>query len=670
MDITTFWSGTVDKTETEDNGNIKKFFNDALNNRYINIAEYDYCINHTLSECKLKNSSVLHDTLAKIKNMEIPKEIVIQTADQLVEQMKNEREKIISFNDERMIAIKQIFDMIIDCKQKIFGLFGYAGSGKTTLIMELVLFLVTHKLIHSIVFSAPTHKALNVMKTNFSKLLNVLLEHFNIQQTNSFENNLRGLLSANVRIEFSTIHRLLDYSMEFSNTGEKIFTKKSTGKNAKNLNLDKYDLIIIDECSMIPLQIIIELFNEIQKYNDDNKIPKIMFSGDPAQLPPVNEKKSSIFTKHESEFSLESYLQNAPRTNTLITDEYLESEYKKVMKQIMEMKTVTLKQIFRNNRSNVLGLCDNIRKWVSDDVKTLSLGNYGGNGVYFYKCNEKNKTDRTKTKWFKKCVEKFKAGETSNVILTWTNQSSELYNNTVRKILTGKDDIGKYEIGDVLILNDFYMFQDENDDNNTQQLTRFYTSEQLKITGLEECDFTVKTLKIDIPVSIKSLSCANDLIKQCRLVTNKINRMTTKTYHIWKMTVLRLGSDVDMENKTATINVIHDTSSKQLNDDAEFVCKTLKYFTDYCSSTYPKQMKTIEKYLLKLFWIYYDTNYISPFANVIFGYSITTHKAQGSTFYNVFIDAVDIFKNTNETETKRCIYTAHTRCANEVHILI
>jgi ATP-dependent exoDNAse (exonuclease V) alpha subunit len=61
---------------------------------------------------------------------------------------------------------------------------------------------------------------------------------------------------------------------------------------------------------------------------------------------------------------------------------------------------------------------------------------------------------------------------------------------------------------------------------------------------------------------------------------------------------------------------------------------------------------------------------IDKFAQLNYGYSITVHKSQGSTFTNVFIDILDILSNNNTEETSKCLYTAITRSSNRLELLI
>ena len=66
----------------------------------------------------------------------------------------------------------------------------------------------------------------------------------------------------------------------------------------------------------------------------------------------------------------------------------------------------------------------------------------------------------------------------------------------------------------------------------------------------------------------------------------------------------------------------------------------------------------------------WQNSVIEKFAQLNYGYSITVHKSQGSTFTNVFIDILDILSNNNNEETSKCLYTAITRSSNKLILLI
>ena len=109
----------------------------------------------------------------------------------------------------------KITDFIKDHKKYFFGFYGYAGTGKTTVIMNYISHLIKKKYITRVAFCAPTHKAVTVLTTNFSnyyeKLTNVLLNK-NIQFLSIAIEELKTI---GITMDFLTIHRLLGYKGEF-----------------------------------------------------------------------------------------------------------------------------------------------------------------------------------------------------------------------------------------------------------------------------------------------------------------------------------------------------------------------------------------------------------------------------------------------------------------------
>ncbi len=58
------------------------------------------------------------------------------------------------------------------------------------------------------------------------------------------------------------------------------------------------------------------------------------------------------------------------------------------------------------------------------------------------------------------------------------------------------------------------------------------------------------------------------------------------------------------------------------------------------------------------------------FTDIRPAYAMTVHKSQGSTFENVFVDALDILSNPNREEALRCLYVAISRASHNVIVNI
>lgn len=141
---------------------------------------------------------------------------------------------------------QQVHDHIIDWFKSdgnLLTLGGYAGTGKTTLIGVTIDDLKQNKAIR-VAFCAYTGKASTVLKSK----LRMMSDDY-----------------------CGTIHGLI-YEMVGKFAGKPIFERRD--------HID-YDLIVIDEASMIDSQI----FNDLQSYG----IP-ILAVGDHGQLPPINGK--------------------------------------------------------------------------------------------------------------------------------------------------------------------------------------------------------------------------------------------------------------------------------------------------------------------------------------------------------------------------------------------
>jgi len=264
-----------------------------IKDNVINTDEYmqlKYCnllnIKNNLSLISSKNNLSLKDNFKSIyKNFIKEKDNQIIFKNKIILNRLIKKSNLI-YTKDQTDSINQMIQFFSDKEEKFFGLFGYAGTGKTTTIIDFLMNCIEMKYINSIIFTAPTNKALNVIKTKISDRIKHLLKEHNIEyeQKLSFDMNCDKIKKHNINIDFQTIHKFLRYKSEYNQEGEMIFTKD------KDNIIEGYDVIVIDECSMIPLGIIYEIFKESEKINT-----KIIFTGDPAQLPPVNEKFSVIF---------------------------------------------------------------------------------------------------------------------------------------------------------------------------------------------------------------------------------------------------------------------------------------------------------------------------------------------------------------------------------------
>src|SRR5688500_3680584 len=170
-------------------------------------------------------------------------------------------------------ALKAVARWLKDGRPQIFRLFGYAGTGKTT----LACYFAEH-VDGQVQFAAFTGKAAQVLRS-------------------------KGAVNAR------TIHSLI-----YRPRGEEAVADEATGKTSMSptfaLNrqspISKAALVIIDECSMVDEQ----LGRDLLSFGTP-----VLVLGDPAQLPPIS--GGGFFTEHEPDILLTEIHRQA-RDNPII----------------------------------------------------------------------------------------------------------------------------------------------------------------------------------------------------------------------------------------------------------------------------------------------------------------------------------------------------------------
>lgn len=280
---------------------------------------------------------------------------------------------------------------------------GNAGVGKTFMVDELIKRLSTNLKGKKIYCSAPTNKAVAVLK---------------------------GKVTAGDNIEFVTTHQGLKIKRSINyKTGDISFKPFF---NEKYPPLKNVALFIIDEVSMLPTEMVEYVETHAKKNNT-----KVIFIGDKKQLNPVGEKESPVFLgkprKYETLREAEMAMSITPG---LVGPEKVEDAYY----TYDPYPEVELTQIVRQGKGNpIIDLSRNTLQIykrtdnrIGDEgyIHTRSLAN-----VVSTLANV-NGTDALK-------------------YLTWTNKDADSINNKVRKLLYNNSP-AKVELGETLVFNDPY----------------------------------------------------------------------------------------------------------------------------------------------------------------------------------------------------------------------
>lgn len=277
--------------------------------------------------------------------------------------------KIITFNDEQYEAINKIRHWL-KSEEKFFTLAGYGGTGKTTCIKKIL-----DEYRHDVVVSAPTHKAKKVLMNTTD-------------------------------MEAQTLHSLLglrpDVDLDNFNPNDPEFGPIAMPK------IGEYNFVIIDEASMINE----DLYNMIVEKTKDLPI-KVLFMGDPAQIPPVGEKESVVFNNNLNNFYQLTKIERQNDSNPIfeVTD------------------------VLRNNLTKPDG----------GFIKKSKI-NKLGEGINFI-----TNTDEFKNEILKKYTsDEFKSNTDFAKVIAWRNKTVQGANKSIRYSLFG-DNADIIEVGDILM---------------------------------------------------------------------------------------------------------------------------------------------------------------------------------------------------------------------------
>lgn len=281
----------------------------------------------------------------------------------------------ITFNDEQHKGLLKISDWLYNKNNGFpsFTLAGYAGTGKSTIIKKII---DQHR--GSLVVSAPTHKAKKVV----------------MRTTDCEGETLQALLGLRP-----------DVDLDDFNPNSPKFNPIAKPK------MKLYRTSIIDEASMIN-EDLMKLIKSVAKINNT----KILYVGDPAQIPPIGEKISVVFLP---EFNHSHNIHQLTKVERQVFDNPLGLSY----------------DTLRNNLHREDG-----------GFERKSDINDRGEGIIFFdgkKDFRKNILDKFSTQQFKDNVDFMK-------IIAWRNDTVIQANETIRRNILG-DGVDILEIGDFIM---------------------------------------------------------------------------------------------------------------------------------------------------------------------------------------------------------------------------
>jgi len=445
-------------------------------------------------------------------------------------------------NDQQKIK-EELIKFINDPVQNMFLIGGYAGSGKTYLISDFINYLLKTTRNKSITACAPTHKAVSVLYKESCKII-----HPNLT--------------------YSTIHSALGLKEHIDGFGKQHF------KRDKHLpcKLDKHQYLFLDECSMLHD----EIFDYLLKYQN----LKIIFVGDPAQIPPINKLDSiPLLPEQQKKYNIQV------------------ERLTEIVRQCSDNPIIKLTFDIRSNLKN--------KNLLSElTIPTVDKNN---NITFFNKTKDEDKILQTIYDYF--ISNEYKQDSDYIKIIAWRNETVNIYNGLVRYMLYGDKASNKIMKGERLIMDSNVMEGDH---------IILHTNEEVEVEDFE--------------INEECINFGKDRVKFYDAVV--------RSY------------DIQGNIKLNHIHILHEDSEAVYN-----------FYLSGLKTKALKEKQGTER--ARTEWIKYYA-YMNHFAKVLYGYAITSHKAQGSTYNNVIVMGWDIMYNQKIEERNRILYTACSRPKNNL----
>ena len=454
----------------------------------------------------------------------------------------------VNLGEEQVSALKTLEDFISG-DELCITLSGSAGTGKTTIIRELLDYLDDEQISYAL--AAPTHKAKLVVEA----------------LTGAEAQTIHQLLALSPNIEIFA----LDYRDLVFETSKSSFV---------SLTIPYNGVVIVDEASMINDDLFQLLLDKCSKAKS-----KIIFVGDIKQIQPVKSDNTSKV------FSL-------PNVITLT----------KIYRQESDSPVLSVLSVLRDRPMyefhTLTGVRDSLNVTQSPKEFILSAQPYLRETV-----------------------------ETKNVLncklLAYTNARVFSLNQAARKVIFGENSNNEFNVGEILVGCDNFKY-DQHEFWNS--LDYVITSNPVKISK--------KIPNFDSPLIGYNLELYDTVYKN----TNSVF-------------VLSRDNDINVLSNLA--NLIETTRLRAIE---------LKAKGKRNAELWKKYFETINSFA-STFNLFYDNRVIKR-KTFDYGYAITVHRSQGSSYNKVFVDMSNIGKQQDEEELRQLQYVAISRTRGDAFLLV
>jgi len=531
-----------------------------------------------------------------------------------------------------------------DITSFVLVLSGAAGTGKTTLTKQVADYARSN-FNWKIVGVAPTHKARRVL----SSILN------------------QGTF---LQIETITVAALLNKIRSHSYIGTNRYVRDGSSR------LDSYDLFIIDEVSMITNKDYDEIVNLAKKYRK-----KLIFIGDKMQIP----NPSQVYTK---------------RDNVLVKPD------NKAFQHDLHLE---LEEVIRQGKSNpLLSIYNSFRECDYDHLVDISRENQinaeTGEGVEF----------TTDHDYFREIIKQRFHQQLTAVnsalldlkVIAYTNNNVREYNNMIRKELgftqpyqPGEVMMGYQNIRGVIENGQEYIIKA----NNFRHDVSVFCNSNIRYSGnsasfhglvgnmLELTDTDKVSRKVFLPQASAPENSAvlHELVRRAERVNARgSSKSDFRDYIILKSKLLfidnlyRFNGAIMSEKEltaghpllfTQVKDTVEERDGKRIMLNTTQVQQLNSHYPDLILNRL-KDSKTIADNEL------FADRFMILEKDLDYGYAITAHKSQGSTYREVFIDETDFnrikdcwnfrykLRENRIKERNQLLYVAYTRTSHKLWV--
>ena len=522
------------------------------------------------------------------------------------------------FNIEQKQAIIDIlFYLKNTTNKKYLSLTGNAGAGKSYTILNMFQLFPTFFKDSSVCFAGPTNMIVNKFKELDTEIIN------------KFKN-----------VDFLTINQLLGEKLAYNSNGEKYFKRYK-----KKIPLYNFDIIIIDESSMIGNDKIKTILEELQNNNS-----VCIFIGDRNQLNPVNELENKIL--YDSDINL--------TINERCGKKILNKIYNYIIAEI---------NLFNKNYKII-----HFNKFYNTLKNYLSETHLKNKYINFY---------NQKQLFLEEYIKNYNKLNNNSLIITYTNKECENINIYIKNKIINENNLSiidnKYYIGQQILFMSRYI----------TNINIFNTSEIAQIIGLQQTSIKLKKL---------SMNNLYEINKDNPLNNTYISNYNEKDYILIKKNIIDEYGEIILDDIEELLYIYNELNEININKIKVSIIKNKTKIEDYLNIiklsdiiTYNKFIDKVEKNIFKLknkyfiknsknillidyiingLYLLLNVHFKDIFADISDGFALTCHKAQGCTVDNIYVDLESVkYISNNDIKNKiKWIYTSMTRCSNKLYV--